>query len=141
LPARVNADRNVELFGMPLPIRVRQPAGAALTLGLRPEAIVAAPPGASPRNGQVPLFGRLHRSENLGAEHILHVDLAAPASGTVTCKVQSDPGDVVDSARNLALLFSPAACHVFDADGRRVADTDTAGAAIDAGVPMRAVSP
>jgi len=46
LPARVNADRNVELFGMPLPIRVRQPAGAALTLGLRPEAIVAAPPGA-----------------------------------------------------------------------------------------------
>jgi len=141
LPARVNADRDVELFGMPLPIRVRQPAGAALTLGLRPEAIVAAPPGTSPRNGQVPLFGRLHRSENLGAEHILHVDLAAPASGTVTCKVQSDPGDVVDSARNLALLFSPAACHVFDADGRRVADTDTAGAAIDAGVPMRAVSP
>ena len=30
-----------------------------------------------------------------------------------------------DNARNLMLLFAPSACHVFDADGVRIADTDT----------------
>ena len=95
-----------------------------MTLGVRPESIVAAPVGVAPRGGQVALTGRLHRSENLGAEHILHVDLAAPASGMVTCKVQGEPERLEGGARNVALLFAPAACHVFDADGRRVADVD-----------------
>jgi multiple sugar transport system ATP-binding protein len=140
LPARVGADHAVELFGMALPIRVRQPAGAALTLGIRPESIDAAPLGIAPRGGQVALAGRLHRSENLGAEHILHVDLAAPASGTVTCKVQGEPERLIDGARNVALLFSPAACHVFDADGWRIADADAPAPSVVAGTPVSAVS-
>ncbi|HEX6792772.1 MAG TPA: ABC transporter ATP-binding protein [Casimicrobiaceae bacterium] len=137
LPARVASQQTVELFGMELPIRVRQPAGAKLTLGIRPESITAAPAGSAPRPGQIALVGRLHRSENLGAEHILHVDLAAPASGSVTCKVSVEPDRLVDGARNVAIAFSPPACHVFDADGWRVAETDSPASA---GADLGAIS-
>jgi len=115
-------------------------SNGGLTLGIRPESIDAAPLGIAPRGGQVALAGRLHRSENLGAEHILHVDLAAPASGTVTCKVQGEPERLIDGARNVALLFSPAACHVFDADGWRIADADAPAPSVVAGTPVSAVS-
>ena len=141
LPARVGSDRNVELFGLPLPIRVRQPAGAALTLGIRPESITPAPLGAR-HAGHAVLAGRLHRSENLGAEHILHVDLVEPASGVVTCKVASDPESLIDETRSLALLFPPAACHVFDAEGQRIGDLEVASVASATGAaPKSAVYP
>jgi multiple sugar transport system ATP-binding protein len=126
LAARVGASHGADLFGSELPIRVPRSIGTALTLGIRPESISAAPVGTT-RPGHHALAGRLHRSENLGAEHILHVDLAAPGSGSVTCKVAADPDAIVDGARNLALLFPPAACHVFDEDGRRVADAEMPG--------------
>jgi ABC-type sugar transport system ATPase subunit len=103
---------------------VKQAVGSALTLGLRPEAVTAAPVATAARDHQHALVGRLHRSENLGAEHILHVDLAEPASGTLTCKVATDPEAIVDSGRRLALTFAPSACHVFDAEGRRIVDAD-----------------
>jgi multiple sugar transport system ATP-binding protein len=132
LPARVGASHAVELFGSELPIRVRQPAGTALTLGIRPESITPAPPGAR-HAGHGVLIGRLHRSENLGAEHILHVDLVDPASGVVTCKVAADPESLVDATRSLALLFPPAACHLFDAEGQRIADVEVGNVASAAG--------
>ena len=128
LPARIGGAGSVELFGAELPIRVRRPAGSALTLGLRPEAITPAPLGTS-RPGQHTLNGRLRRSENLGAEHILHVELAAPASGLVTCTLAGDPEALTNDARGLALLFNPAACHVFDAEGHRVGDTELSAVA------------
>jgi multiple sugar transport system ATP-binding protein len=134
LPARVGAQQTVELFGIELPIHVRQPTGASLTLGIRPESIAATPLGAAPRSGQITLVGRLHRSENLGAEHILHVDLGAPASGSMACKVAIEPDRLVDGARQLALSFSASACHVFDADGWRVAEADVHPASTSAGV-------
>jgi multiple sugar transport system ATP-binding protein len=141
LPARVSAQHSVELFGGELPMRVPRPVGAALTLGIRPESITPAPLGASAAGRHV-LVGRLHRSENLGAEHIVHVDLAHPANGVVICKVAADPESLVDGARNLALLFSPAACHVFDAEGHRIADAEVPDVASGAGaVPMGAVHP
>jgi ABC-type sugar transport system ATPase subunit len=83
------------------------------------------------------LVGRVHRSENLGPEHILHVDLADPASGTLTCKVASEPDAFVDGNRRLALTFSPAACHIFDSDGRRIGDADVQSAA-ESSVPAPA---
>jgi multiple sugar transport system ATP-binding protein len=92
---------------------------ASLTLGLRPEAIVAAP-FATQRAGLAMLPARLRRSENLGAEHILHVDLAAPASGTIVCTFDGDPQALTHDTRGMALLFAPERCHVFDADGQRV---------------------
>jgi len=127
LPATAAQDGTVELFGAPLPLRVRRGAGAALTVGLRPEAIAAAPAGTH-RTGLHAIAGRLRRSENLGAAHLLHVDLAAPASGTVVCGHEGDPQALAHDARGLALLFAPERLHVFDADGQRV-DVDVAGAA------------
>jgi multiple sugar transport system ATP-binding protein len=123
LQARTSAGGSVELFGGELPIHVSRPTGSNLTLGIRPEAITPAPFGTV-RSGLHALHGRLRRSENLGAEQILHVDLISPAAGTITCSTASDPESLVDGARNLTLLFTPAACHVFDADGTRVTDSD-----------------
>ena len=128
LPAKVNSSGSVELFGVELPIRVRSPAGSALTLGIRPEAITLAPIGTS-RPGQSLLPGRLRRSENLGAEHILHVDLASPASGTIICSVAGDHEPLTNDTRGLALSFAPAACHVFDVEGHRIADVEIASVA------------
>jgi multiple sugar transport system ATP-binding protein len=129
LPAVTASDGTVELFGAPLPLRAPCAAGARLTIGIRPEAISAAPFGAQ-RAGQHMLVGRLHRSENLGAEHILHVDLASPASGSIVCRFDGDPDDITRDSRGIALLFAPDKCHVFDADGQRVdAQPVNAGAA------------
>ena len=122
LPARVGAGHVVELFGEALPIRVKEAVGSALTIGLRPESIAVAPVGTA--GDSQALVGRLHRSENLGAEHILHVDLADAAHGTLTCKVAVDPEELVDAGRRLAMTFAPSACHVFDAEGRRIVEVD-----------------
>jgi multiple sugar transport system ATP-binding protein len=125
LPARVGTSGTVELFGTALPIHVRRPPGAALTVGIRPQAITPAAIGTAPA-GICALEGRLRRSENLGAEHILHVDLAEPATGTLIGVMAGDPEALADDARRLALLFAPSACHVFDAEGLRVDDVEAA---------------
>jgi multiple sugar transport system ATP-binding protein len=138
LPARVGAAGTVELFGMNLPIHVRRPAGTALTLGIRPQAITPSPTGTT-RAGLCALDGRLRRSENLGAEHILHIDLAAPATGTLTSVMAGDPDVMADDARRLALLFAPSACHVFDAEGARIDDIEAAPSAAAATHMARAL--
>ena len=128
LPARVGTTGSIELFGTTLPIHVRRPPGTALTLGIRPQAVTPAAPGTAPA-GLCALEGRLRRSENLGAEHILHVDLAEPATGTLIGVMAGDPEALADDARRLALLFAPSACHVFDAEGARVDDVEAAPSA------------
>src|SRR5437762_11617700 len=119
LPARVSSSGSVELFGAELPIRARRPAGSAMTLGIRPEAITLAPLGTS-RPGMHLLPGRLRRSENLGPEHMLHIDLTSPASGTIICSVAGDHEPLTSDSRGLALLFMPSACHVFDVERKSV---------------------
>ena len=138
LPARVGATGTVELFGTNLPIHVRRPAGTALTLGIRPQSITPAAAGTA-HAGLCALEGRLRRSENLGAEHILHVDLAAPAAGTLVGVMAGDPDAIADDTRRLALLFAPSACHVFDADGARIDDVEAAPSAPMAARMARAV--
>jgi multiple sugar transport system ATP-binding protein len=123
LPAKANADGFVELFGQPLPLRAGRSSGSALTLGIRPESLTPAPVGTA-RPGTHALAGRLRRSENLGAGHILHVDLGAPGHGSVICAVAGALEAFVCDGSELALQFAPAACHVFDANGERVADND-----------------
>jgi len=121
LPARTSASGFVELFGHELAVRAGRSPGSALTVGIRPEALSPAPVG-HPRPGMHALVGRLRRSENLGAGQILHVDLVAPASGTVICSIATGPETLPVDSGELALLFAPASCHVFDADGQRVVD-------------------
>jgi multiple sugar transport system ATP-binding protein len=127
-PAKVNSSGLVELFGAELPIRVRRATGAALTLGIRPEAITPAPVGTL-RPAQHVLLGHLRRCENLGPEHILHIDLTSPASGTIICSVAGDHEPLTSDSRGLALFFAPATCHVFDVEGQRIADVEIMSAA------------
>jgi multiple sugar transport system ATP-binding protein len=121
LPAKANTDGLVELFGQQVSVRAGRSPGSALTLGIRPESLTPAPAGTA-RPGMHVLAGRLRRSENLGAGHILHVDLAAPAHGSVTCAVAAPLEAFACDGSELALQFAPAACHVFDADGERITD-------------------
>jgi multiple sugar transport system ATP-binding protein len=137
-PARTGPSGAVELFGAELPIRIARVPGHALTIGIRPQAIMAAPAGTSRPGCQV-LHGRLRRSENLGAEHILHVDLAPPASGSLVCTTAGDPGTLGADSRGVALLFAPASCHVFDEQGERIDDAKKMEAA-GAGEPLMRTS-
>jgi multiple sugar transport system ATP-binding protein len=137
-PARTGPSGAVELFGAELPIRIARVPGHALTIGIRPQAIMAAPAGTSRPGCQV-LHGRLRRSENLGAEHILHVDLAPPANGSLVCTTAGDPGTLVADSRGVALLFAPASCHVFDEQGERIDDAKKMEAA-GAGEPLMRTS-
>jgi multiple sugar transport system ATP-binding protein len=137
-PGRTGPSGAVELFGAELPIRIARVPGHALTIGIRPQAIMAAPAGTSRPGCQV-LHGRLRRSENLGAEHILHVDLAPPASGSLVCTTAGDPGTLVADSRGVALLFAPASCHVFDEQGERIDDAKKMEAA-GAGEPLMRTS-
>jgi multiple sugar transport system ATP-binding protein len=63
----------------------------------------------------------LRRRESLGAETILHFDLVA-APGTMICRIAHDGGAplVPTMDGELQLRFDAEACHVFDADGRRM---------------------
>jgi multiple sugar transport system ATP-binding protein len=99
-----------------LPLSVTGSPGAAVTLAVRPEAVHV---GGGPRT--CALTAKLRRRENLGAETILHFDLAA-APGTMICRIAHDGGAplVPTMDGELQLRFDAEACHVFDADGRRM---------------------
>jgi len=118
LPATIGRDGVIELFGSPLPLRVKGTPGAALTLGVRPEAIGVAMFGTQ-RAGHT-MVGRLRRSENLGAEHILHIDLASPATGSILSTFDGDPDEIARDTRGIALSIAPDKWHVFDGDGERI---------------------
>ena len=92
---------------------VALPAGAPLTIGIRPEAIAARPATAA-QDGEAWLLARLRRRENLGAEYILHFDLpgadldachrprtgtAALAGGRPGCARPSTPWPATSSMR------------------------------------------
>jgi multiple sugar transport system ATP-binding protein len=131
LPARVGPTGRVEMAGNELPIRVALPAGAPLTVGLRPEAIV---PGISDASRPA-LRARLRRLENLGAEHILHFDLTEAGGGAVTSRVPAETARDI-GMDEVVLRFDPAACHLFGADGVRVTPIDTVGSGVTAGRPL-----
>jgi len=63
---------------------------------------------------------RFRRRENLGAESILHFDLAAAPSTPVLCRVGHAATEAMPEGEVL-LGFEPHDCHVFDAQGQRIA--------------------
>ena len=116
LPAKVAEGGLVHLAEGGALLRAGLPAGSAATLGLRPEALRALPAGAAPPGPG--LAGRLRRVENLGAEALLHVDLADLPAQTVVVRAASAAG--LAPGAPLRLAFDPAAAHLFDAGGTRV---------------------
>ncbi len=91
-----------------LPTRGAQvPAHAGLTLGVRPEHIAV---GA----GEATLPGRVRLTEHLGAETILHVDVAGVDEAMV---VKADALASVRHGDAILLGLSANTCHLFDAHG------------------------
>jgi multiple sugar transport system ATP-binding protein len=118
LPGTVGPAGAIELLGRRLTLEVELPQGSRVTIGIRPEALTARHANAAPADDWW-LPARLRRRENLGSEHILHFDLPGgdlpPVIGRSPAQLQL-PAD-----GHVALTFDPAACHLFDASGVRVA--------------------
>jgi multiple sugar transport system ATP-binding protein len=132
LPGKVGTGGNIEIGGAHLPLHVPLEAGAAVTVGIRPESIVP-----STRTAHPAITARLRRSENLGAERILYFDTVEPAGATITCRIplgDGAPQAAWSSEETVALSFDPRACHIFDAAGQRVT---IAGAAAGHGSAAR----
>jgi multiple sugar transport system ATP-binding protein len=138
LPAVVAGDGRIELFGRLLPLACKLPAGAPVSLGIRPEAlrIEAAPTEAS-------LGAIVRRMEHHGPELLVFADVMAPASGRVIVRTTGGDPDValLPPDGRLAIGLDCARIHVFDAEGRRVevAADNTVGS-VHAAPPRRAVA-
>lgn len=118
VPARIGKNGRVEFLGRPLALGTSLPEGASVTLGIRPEALqLATSDEPGPTMGAFPVVFR--RSENLGAENILHFQVPLlpdvnVASRTIRTDDYAAPSDTTE------LFFPAAACHVFDHAGQRV---------------------
>jgi multiple sugar transport system ATP-binding protein len=134
LPATVTSGGAVELLGRRLPLEVRLPAGATLTIGIRPEA-VAAWPAAAAQDDDAWLPARLRRRENLGSEHILHFDL--PGAGLPSVIGRAPAQLQLPADGHVALTFEASACHLFDASGARVTARGEGGGREPVVVPFR----
>ncbi len=82
-------------------------AGAKVQLGIRPEHMLL-----GTGEGHVP--GTVSLAEHLGSETILHVDL--PDGDTLVVRADGLAREKAGDAVSIGL--PPAACHLFDADGR-----------------------
>jgi multiple sugar transport system ATP-binding protein len=117
----VATETGIATAGVHLPLRTGLAPGTKLTLGLRPEALRPLPPGGAAHAPTI--AARLRRAENLGAEWLLHVDLAEGERMTIRmgaaehaeARAAGAIGDAV------ALDVLTAGAHLFAADGRRVA--------------------
>src|SRR5689334_13833260 len=124
LPARVAESKGrlaIRLGGEILELEARQypalPAGAAITLGIRPESIAAhANSGANRRF--VGIEAEIMQIESLGAETILTARIADIES-EVVARVGPEVGAAVGERRSLWLDL--AALHLFDAAGTSIA--------------------
>ncbi|MFM9940800.1 MAG: ABC transporter ATP-binding protein [Hyphomicrobiaceae bacterium] len=116
LPASVVAGGQIILFGRPLPMTCNLRSGAAVSLGIRPEAVRIAAAGSG---GGLP--ARVRRVEHHGAERLVFADLVAPATGTLIVRVSGSGGATVDLAvgASVAAVIDPERTHVFDEAGQR----------------------
>jgi multiple sugar transport system ATP-binding protein len=114
LQVRAGADRIVAAAGL----RIEAPAPGDYTVGIRPEALSLAPQAGLDAGA---LQVRLRRSENLGAEWLLHAQTASGES--IAVRMTPAEHAALDAAAGdaLHLLAQPAGTHLFDAQGSRVA--------------------
>jgi multiple sugar transport system ATP-binding protein len=136
LPGEVDGDGRVVVAGAALPIRVAAAAGSRVSVGLRPEALVPRTRrGHDTRPDTVSIATRLRRVENLGAELILHCDVAAVEGVVVMSRVPA--GETPAASALVDLVFAPTDCHVFDAAGERmqIQGEATAAAHVDTPIP------
>ncbi len=107
-----------------LAIDSRLATGAAVTVGIRPEALhVATCAATAHREGLVE--ARLRRIENLGSECLVHCDPLAADAAPLLCRLSAAQAvsalDGLGGGDRIALQIDPWSCHVFDGAGQRVA--------------------
>ncbi|MDW6023048.1 ABC transporter ATP-binding protein [Mesorhizobium sp. BAC0120] len=117
LPAQISAGGRLTYAGTPLPIAVDGSAGAAASIGLRPEHATI----SAPFDGAL-LIARVRRSEHHGPEQLVHVEIQSAIGGSLTIRVpDSHPETAEVTAGNLvSVSFDPRRLHVFDAQGQRL---------------------
>jgi multiple sugar transport system ATP-binding protein len=119
----------VRLGAVRLPIAQGLAAGMRVTVGIRPEALHPAPP----RHDGPVLRARLKRTENLGAEWLLHATLAGAEEAPLVVRVTAAEHEAARLAgligEALALAVSAAGTHLFGADGARLVVRRLAGVA------------
>ncbi|WP_375457776.1 ABC transporter ATP-binding protein [uncultured Enterovirga sp.] len=117
LPATVSANGMVECAGAVLPVSVDAPRGAALEIGIRPEAWRVFEQGDPGRRGPA-LAGRIRRLEHLGSDTLLHVGvpgIEAPVVARVPPSFEGVADDLVALAPPSNRILA------FGSDGRRIA--------------------
>jgi multiple sugar transport system ATP-binding protein len=119
IPARIGADGRIEAAGVALPwLSGATPGIAAVTLGVRAEALIPGPQG---------LPARVDRLERLGAEALLHC--ALPEAGGIVA-VRLNAARVAAHPPGTSLRLMPARAVLFDAAGERLPLTRQQGVAM-----------
>jgi multiple sugar transport system ATP-binding protein len=122
LPGRIEQDGRVAVLGEPWPVTVAATAGAAVTVAIRPEALVAKGGAA----GSVAITGTVRHIEMLGAETLVHLRLPA-IDKPVIARVEPVVGAAFRPGEEARFAVEPGRILVFAADGRRlVANATTA---------------
>jgi multiple sugar transport system ATP-binding protein len=104
-------------FKVAIPVEAESPvAGAALTVGVRPEHLRIADPGKGMLAGEVQI------TEHLGGETFVYVALPSGEAAVVEVKGQVAPR----AGERVGVEFDPADCHFFAADGKVLARRDSA---------------
>ncbi|MCI0510218.1 carbohydrate ABC transporter ATP-binding protein (CUT1 family) [Chromohalobacter marismortui] len=111
--------------GIQLALPFTLPEGRAATLGIRPEHLCEA---ASTTEGAI-LEVTVEMLEPLGADMLAYTRLPGLDEWLV---VRLDGAHAAHEGQRLSLTFSPAHCHVFDAEGRRVAMAEETDAKVRA---------
>jgi ABC-type sugar transport system ATPase subunit len=110
---RLSADGLV-LAGLPMSVGVAKAlqAGKSLTLGIRPEHLAVAAPGAANA-----ISGKLFANENMGPEKLVTIERAD--GSRVTARIFTD--DHIELGTDVSLSFTPEHVHLFDGNGARIA--------------------
>ena len=112
LPAEIDGDGDVRLFGIDVGLRTHLPRGG-VRIGMRPETLTLSPV-------PTPLRGELKHLENLGAEVFAQVEVQGLDERLVT---RLDPKSArgLSLGDELSLDFDDGAALLFDDAGKRVA--------------------
>ncbi|MGY4158063.1 ABC-type sugar transport system ATPase subunit [Bradyrhizobium sp. USDA 4461] len=104
----------IDVAGSTLSMEVDAPAGAPLTLGVRPEAFHLADHG-----GQGALTGSVRMIEHMGSDLFVHLDLAG-IDHPLIARLLAERAPHIAPARTLHLAVRPDRVLLFTRDGRRL---------------------
>ncbi|MBN8941721.1 MAG: ABC transporter ATP-binding protein [Rhizobiales bacterium] len=122
IPATVHTDGAVDVLGRTWPIAVAAPAGASVTVAIRPEAFILMQ-GA--RTEAATVSGTIRHLEHLGSETLVHVG-AQPLAKPMIARVEPVAGAALAIGEAVTLGVRPSRILVFGTDGKRLRPRETA---------------